>query len=192
MKELEERIRKDGRVLPGGILKVDAFMNVQIDPVLLDHMGEEFARLFKEAGVTKILTIEASGIAPASSTAMKMGVPFVFAKKAKSSNVSGEDMYTSKVRSFTYGRDYDILVPAAFIQPDDCVLIIDDFLANGFAARGLIQIAEQAGAQVAGIGVCVAKLFQPGYRLLKDQGIRVEALAPIQAMDDNSVIFADE
>ncbi len=191
MKELEDRIRRDGRVLAGGILKVDDFLNVRIDPVLMDHIGKEFARLFEKDKVTMVLTIEASGIAPAYSTALALDVPLVFAKKARSANLGQGDVYSARVRSFTYGRDYDILVPSRFITSADRVLIIDDFLANGFAARGLNEIIHEAGAETAGVGVCIAKCFQPGMKLLEEECLHVEALAAIEAMDENGIVFRE-
>lgn len=192
MKELEERILQDGRVLPGGILKVDTFLNAQMDPELMMHIGEEFARLFGAEGVTKVLTIEASGIAPAIFTAYALKVPCVFAKKGKSANIQDENVYLAKVRSFTYQRDYDILVPRRLISKEDHVLIIDDFLANGFAARGLLHIVAEAEAAAAGVGVCIAKNFQPGMKLLQDMGCHVEALAAIEKMDEKAITFASK
>jgi xanthine phosphoribosyltransferase len=189
MKELEERIRREGEVLPGGILKVDAFLNAQVDPLLMKRIGEEFHRLFASEGVTKVLTIEASGIVPAVFTALSFQVPMVFAKKAKSANINGDVLYTARVRSFTYGRNYDILVPKKFIQKEDHVLIVDDFLANGLAAEGLLHIIDQAGAVPAGIGACIAKTFQPGMKRLEEEGYHVEALAAVKEMDENRITF---
>ena len=155
MKELKDRIRKDGRVLSGDILKVDSFLNHQIDIVLLDEIGKEFRRRFADEKITKVLTIEASGIAIACMTARHFGVPVVFAKKARSGNI-GANVYTSVVHSFTYDRNYDITVSRQYLSEDDCVLIVDDFMANGQAMHGLIDVCEQAGAKVAGIGVVLS------------------------------------
>ncbi len=188
MKLLEERILTDGRVLPGNVLKVDSFLNHQIDPFLLDKMGEEFYRLYGDCGVNKILTIEASGIAIATVTALKFGVPFVFAKKNQTKNLAG-GVYTSKVTSYTHGRVYDIVVSQSYIRPGDRVLIIDDFLANGKALEGLIDIVNQAGAQVVGAGIAIEKTFQPGGKELREKGVRVESLAMVKSLDDGRVTF---
>ena len=161
MKLLEDRILRDGQVRPGNVLKVDCFLNHQLDVDLLDKIGEEFYRIFKDDGVNKILTIEASGIAIACMTARHFDVPVVFAKKAKSKNIDG-DVYTSTVHSYTYGKDYNITLAQKFLGPNDRVLILDDFLANGKAMRGLLDVCQQAGASVAGIGICIEKGFQPG------------------------------
>ena len=188
LKLLEERIKNDGRVFPGNILKVDNFLNHQIDVSLLEAMGEEFYRLFKDSGVNKILTIEASGIAIACMTAYKFNVPLVFAKKNQTKNISA-DVYTSKVTSYTHGRVYDIMVSKDYMNPGDRVLIIDDFLANGKALEGLIDIVRQAGAEVVGAGIVIEKCFQPGGKELREQGIRIESLAMIKSLDNNTVTF---
>ena len=190
MKKLEERIVQDGRVLSKDILKVDSFLNHQIDPVLMKEIGEEFYRLFKDEGITKILTIEASGIAIASFTAMAFHVPFVFAKKAKSLNIDG-DVLTSTVKSFTYGKEYTITVAKKFIRPDDRILIVDDFLANGMALNGLTDIVHQAGAVTAGIGICIEKGFQKGGEEIRRKGYHLESLAIIDKMDETSITFRD-
>ena len=182
MKELEERILRDGNVREGNILKVDSFLNHQLDIELLDHVGAEFYRLYRDAGVTKIMTIEASGIAIASLTARYFHVPVVFAKKAKSRNLDG-DLYTSVVHSFTYGRDYNVTLAKKFLSAQDRVLLIDDFLADGKAMDGLLDICAQAGAQVAGCGICIEKGFQPGGARLRGRGLRVESLAIVESMD---------
>lgn len=188
MKELEDRIRKEGRVFPGNILKVDSFLNHQVDIKLLDDIGNEFYRLYKFAGVTKILTIEASGIAIASMTAYHFQVPFVFAKKAHSANL-GKNVYTSTVHSYTYNKDYPITISQDYLNDRDTVLIVDDFLANGKAAEGLLDICKQAGAKVAGIGICVEKGFQTGGKELRDKGVRVTSLAIIDSMSDHDLTF---
>lgn len=183
MKEMEERILKEGNVRAGNVLKVDTFLNHQLDVELLDHVGAEFYRLYKDAGVNKILTIEASGIAIACMTARHFDVPVVFAKKAKSRNLDGE-LYTSFVKSFTYGKEYNVTVSQKFLGPDDTVLILDDFLADGKAMDGLLDICQQAGAKVAGVGICIEKGFQPGGARLRGQGVRIESLAIVEEMDD--------
>jgi xanthine phosphoribosyltransferase len=183
MKLLEDRIRKDGVVKPGNILKVDSFLNHQMDVELFNKMGEEFKRLYADAPITKILTIEASGIGIACIAAQHFHVPVVFAKKSQSVNLDGE-MYTAKIESFTHKRTYDVIVAKKFISPDDHILIIDDFLANGCACLGLIDIIRSAGATVEGVGIAVEKGFQKGGELIRKQGIRVESLAIIERMDD--------
>ena len=185
MKLLEDRIRKDGVVKPGNILKVDSFLNHQMDVELFNKMGEEFKRLYADAPITKILTIEASGIGIACITAQHFHVPVVFAKKSQSVNLDGE-MYPAKIESFTHKRTYDVIVAKKFISPDDHILIIDDFLANGCACLGLIDIIRSAGATVEGVGIAVEKGFQKGGELIRKQGIRVESLAIIESMDDKT------
>ncbi|MDD6440316.1 MAG: xanthine phosphoribosyltransferase [Lachnospiraceae bacterium] len=185
MKLLEERIRKDGVVKPGNILKVDSFLNHQMDVELFNKMGEEFRRLYADTPITKILTIEASGIGIACIAAQHFHVPVVFAKKSQSVNLDGE-MYTAKIESFTHKRTYDVIVAKKFISPDDHILIIDDFLANGCACLGLIDIIRSAGATVEGVGIAIEKGFQKGGELIRKQGIRVESLAIIESMDDKT------
>lgn len=189
MELLEQRIREQGQVRPGNILKVDCFLNHQLDVELLDEIGKEFYRLYKDEGINKILTIEASGIAIACMTARYFQVPVVFAKKAKSKNLDGE-VFTSVVHSYTYGRDYDITLARKFLGPQDKVLIIDDFLAVGKAMNGLLDICKQAGAQVGGIGIAIEKGFQPGGAALRAAGYRVTSLAIVDSMgDDGSLEF---
>ena len=183
MKLLEERIRKDGTIRGTEVLKVDRFLNHQMDIKLINEIGKEFYRLFGDSGVNKILTIEASGIGIACITAQFFGVPVIFAKKNKTKNIAG-DVYTSKVESFTHGKVYDIIVSKEFLGPQDKVLLIDDFLANGSALQGLIQLVRQAGAQLAGAGICVEKAFQPGGDMIRAMGVRVESLARVKAMDE--------
>ncbi len=182
MKLLEEKIVKDGRVLEGNILKVDNFLNHQIDVMFLCEVGKEFKRLYADCGVTKILTIEASGIGVACLTAQYFGVPVLFAKKSRSSNIS-QGVYSSKIESFTHGKIYDVLVSKQYINKQDKVLIIDDFLATGNALIGLVDIVEQAGATVVGCGIVIEKAYQDGGQLLREKGYRVESLAKISAMD---------
>ena len=178
MKLLEERIRRDGKIRGCDVLKVDSFLNHQMDVALFGEIGKEFKRLFDGEEITKILTIEASGIGIACIVAQCFGVPVVFAKKNKTKNIAG-DVYTSKVESFTHGKVYDIIVSKEFLRPEDRVLLIDDFLANGSALAGLIKLVEAAGATLVGAGICVEKAFQPGGQIIRDMGVRVEALARI-------------
>ena len=188
MKLLEDRIRKDGHVAPGGVLKVDSFLNHQIDIALYNEIGKEFKRLFSDVKVDKILTIEASGIGLACVTAQYFDVPVVFAKKAKSKNIEGS-VFSAPVHSFTHGKTYDVMVSVKFLHPEENVLIIDDFLANGKAAFGLIDIVKQAGANVAGMGIVIEKGFQHGGDRLRERGIRVESLAIIENMTSDSLAF---
>ena len=182
MNFLEERILKDGIIKEGNVLKVDSFLNHQMDVKLLDEIGEEFYRRFKDLNITKILTIEASGIAMAYAAARCFGVPMVFAKKSKSINIDG-DMYTAEVESFTHKNKNTVIVSKKFLNADDRVLIIDDFLANGCALQGLISIAESAGATVEGIGIVIEKGFQFGGRIIRNLGYRLESLAIVDSMD---------
>ena len=182
MNFLEERIVKDGIVKPGNVLKVDSFLNHQMDIELMDQMGEEFYNRFKDKEVTKVLTIEASGIAIACSVARRFKVPMVFAKKSKSINIDGE-MYVAQVESFTHKNINNVIVSKKFISPDDKVLIIDDFLANGCALQGLISITESAGATVTGLGIAIEKGFQIGGRVIRNLGYQLESLAIIDEMD---------
>src|SRR5574344_716677 len=181
MQLLEERIRKDGDVLPGNILKVSSFLNHQIDVQLLDKLGEEYARLYKGTPVTKILTIEASGIAVACSVARQFGVPVVFAKKHQSSNVN-EDVYATSVWSFTHSCNYNVVVSKKYLSADDSVLLVDDFLANGSALSGLVDLAKKAGAKVAGACIVIEKGFQDGGEKLRAGGLHIESLAIIDKM----------
>ena len=188
IRALEDRILAEGKVLPGEILKVGDFLNQQIDPELLMDMGAEIASLYKDAGVTKILTIESSGIAVAFAAGFKMGVPVVFAKKHASINLS-DDVLTSQVYSYTHQKTYDIVVSSDYISKDDTVLIVDDFLAKGNALKGLIEITGKAGAKLAGAALAIEKGFQGGGDELRRQGIRVESLAIIESMSDDSLTF---
>ena len=183
MQLLEERIRKDGKVRGTDILKVDSVLTHQVDVALLEALGEEFHRRFRSDGVTKVLTIEASGIGIACFAARAFGVPMVFAKKSQTKNIAG-DVYTTKVESFTHGRVYDVIVSKDFLLPSDRVLIVDDFLANGAALRGLISLVHQAGATVVGAGIAIEKAFQPGGDLIRGEGVRVESLARVASMDE--------
>lgn len=182
MKLLEERIRKDGIVKPGNVLKVDSFLNHQMDIELLSEMGKEFKRLYEGCPINKILTIEASGIGVACIAAQYFHVPVVFAKKAQSINLDG-DVYSTKIQSFTHRRVYDVIVSKKFLSPDDHVLIIDDFLANGCALEGLISIVKSSGATIEGVGIAIEKGFQKGGDLIRSKGVRVESLAIIDGMN---------
>lgn len=182
MKLLEERIRKDGILAEGNVLKVDCFLNHLMDVALFHEMGMEFKRLFADKPINKILTIEASGIGIACVAAECFHVPVLFAKKSQSINLSGE-VYATKVQSFTHKRVYDVVVSKKFIGPEDHVLIIDDFLANGCALQGLIELVQDAGATVEGIGICIEKGFQEGGKLIRDTGIQLESLAIVESMD---------
>lgn len=182
MKLLEERIRKDGTVKAGNVLKVDSFLNHQMDIDLFNEMGKEWARLFADCPITKILTVEASGIGIACVAAQHFHVPVVFAKKTQSLNIDGE-VYSTKIESFTHKRVYDVIVSKKFLHPEDHVLIIDDFLANGCALEGLIEIVKEAGATVEGIGIAVEKGFQKGGDLIRSKGVRLESLAIVESMD---------
>lgn len=188
MKLMEEKILREGKVLPGGILKVGSFLNQQIDTHFLAQMGQEIARLYAGQGVTKVLTIEASGIAIAAAAGMALGVPMVFAKKHKTSNVDGS-VYSASVHSFTHNTDYTIVVSSDYLLPGDKVLLVDDFLANGKALNGLMELCDQAGAEVVGVSAAIEKGFQGGGDSLRAKGIRVESLAIIDAMDDTSITF---
>ena len=186
MELLEQRIVKDGKVKAGNVLKVDSFLNHQMDVNLLNDLGREFKRLFADSEITKILTIEASGIGIACIAAQHFNVPVVFAKKTQTKNIAGET-YKSRVESFTHGKVYDIIVSKE-LKPEDKVLIIDDFLAKGSALNGLVQLVQDAGATIVGAGIVIEKGFQDGGRLIRSRGIRVESLAIIDSMDENTGI----
>lgn len=182
MNFLEERIAKDGIVKPGNVLKVDSFLNHQMDIALLEEIGREFKRRFADKYVTKVLTIEASGIGIACFVAKEFGVPMVFAKKSKSINIDGE-MYVAEVESFTHKNKNQVIVSKKFLNPEDHLLIIDDFLANGCALQGLISIAESAGATVEGLGIAIEKGFQIGGRVIRNLGYDLQSLAIVDSMD---------
>ncbi len=185
---MEEMILNEGKVLPGGILKVGSFLNQQIDAGLLKEVGEEIASMYEGEGVTKILTIESSGIAIAAAAGIAMGVPVLFAKKHKTSNVDGE-VYRARVHSFTHGNDYDAVVSRDFLSSEDRVLLVDDFLASGNALNGLLELSAAAGAEVLGAVVAIEKRFQGGGDELRAKGLRVDALALIESMGDDGVVF---
>ncbi|GAB6465958.1 xanthine phosphoribosyltransferase [Bacillus sp. BSL6] len=191
MKVLQEKILNEGKVLSGDVLKVDAFLNHQIDPVLMQEIGKEFAKRFKEENITKIVTIESSGIAPAVMAALELGVKVIFARKRKSLTLQ-DNMYVASVYSFTKQETNEISLSRNHIDESDRVLIIDDFLANGQAALGLMSLVEQAGASIAGLGIVIEKAFQDGGKKLREQGIRVESLAEIASLDNNAVTFVQQ
>ena len=191
MKLLEDRIRSDGEVLPGNVLKINSFLNHQVDPELMKKVGEEFSQLFKDSGITKVLTCEASGIAPGVMAAYELHVPMVFARKKKPATLN-DAVYWADVYSYTKKVTNQICVEQKFLHKDDHLLIIDDFLANGEAVKGMINIANQAGAEVAGVGIVVAKTFQGGSDWLKEHGYRLEALAEIASLANNQVHFVGE
>ncbi|MFC6255144.1 xanthine phosphoribosyltransferase [Secundilactobacillus hailunensis] len=191
MKLLEDRIKRDGTVLPGDVLKVDNFLNHQVDPQLMYEMGGEFKRLFENEGVTRILTVESSGIAPALMAGLKMNVPVVFARKHRSLTLT-DNLYTARVYSYTKQVNNDISIDKRFIDPDDKILIIDDFLANGQAVEGMLEICKAAQVDVVGVGVVIEKRFQKGHQLVLDAGIHLEALASIASLANNQVTFASD
>ena len=185
MKLLEERIRKDGIVKEGNVLKVDSFLNHQMDTDLFNEMGKEFKRLFADKPINKILTIEASGIGIACIVAQHFHVPVVFANKSQSINIDG-DVYSTKIESFTHKKVYDVIVSKKYIGKDDHILLIDDFLANGCALEGLINLVQSAGATVEGIGIAVEKGFQEGGKRIREKGVQLESLAIVDAMDSKT------
>ncbi|MCI1284378.1 xanthine phosphoribosyltransferase [Lacticaseibacillus songhuajiangensis] len=191
MKLLEDRIRKDGTVIGEDVLKVDNFLNHQVDPDLMYEMGKTFYEKFKNEKITKILTVESSGIAPAFATALQFHVPLVFARKHKSLTLK-DDLYTATVYSFTKQTSNTIAIARKFLSKDDRVLIIDDFLANGQAVKGLTEIIDQAGATTVGAGIVIEKTFQKGRKMFDEQGVRVVSLARIAAFKNGEVVFADD
>ena len=190
MKQLHERILSDGRVLPGNILKVDGFLNHRVDMALMRDMAKEFEELFDISDITAVLTVEASGIPLASVCALEWNVPLLFAKKAKSDNIEG-GLYKCDIFSYTYRKNITLLMAADWLGKDDKVLIIDDFLANGEALRGLVDIVGQAGAELVGIGIAVEKGFQPGGNLMRKAGLDLKSLAIIDYMDENHITFRE-
>ncbi len=191
VKLLEEKILKDGHIGKGNVLKVDSFLNHQIDVDFIIEIGKEFYRLYKDEKITKILTIEASGIGIACLTAQFFNVPVVFAKKTPTINIYA-DIYTSKVNSFTHKKEYDIYVSKQFLNENDRVLIIDDFLAKGSALAALIKLIDDAGAKTVGAGIVIEKAYQDGGKIIRDMGVRVESLARISEMsEENGIVFCD-
>ena len=191
MKALEEKIRRDGQVRPGNILKVDSFLNHQMDISFINEIGKEFYRLFGDRPITKIITVEASGIGIACITAQYFRVPVVFAKKSQSLNLDGS-LYITKIRSYTHSRVYDVILSKKFLTSDDHVLIIDDFLANGCAVNGLIDIIQMAGATLEGVGICIEKGFQDGGRELRARGVNLKSLAIVRSMTDTDIEFEEQ
>ncbi len=191
MQLLKERIAREGRVLPGNIIKVDGFLNHRVDMKLMRQMAKEFGRLFNLTGITAVLTVEASGIALAAVCAEEFGVPLVFAKKAKSDNIEG-GLFASEIFSYTYKKKVTLIVAKQWLSSDDKVLVIDDFLANGEALRGLVDIVNLAGAELLGIGVAIEKGFQPGGAKLRAQGVNLKSLAIIESADENGIVFREE
>jgi xanthine phosphoribosyltransferase len=191
MKLLEEKIKKDGLVLNENVLKVDSFLNHQIDPNLMQEIGKEFAERFAGVEITKIVTIESSGIAPAVFAGLFLNVPVLFARKRKPITLS-ENLFTASVHSFTKNETNEISISKNFLKKDDKVLIIDDFLANGQAAFALVEMVQQAEATIAGIGIVIEKSFQPGAKKLKDLGLRVESLAQVASLTNGVVTFINE
>ena len=191
MRTFQDRIRAEGRVLPGNIIKVDGFLNHRVDTALMRDMAKEFKSRFNLSGLTAVLTVEASGIALATICAEEFGVPLVFAKKAKSDNIEG-GLYHSDIYSYTYKKKVTLIVASQWLGPKDKVLIIDDFLANGEALRGLVEIVQESGAELIGIGVAIEKGFQPGGKLIREQGIHLESLAIIENADEHGITFREE
>ena len=191
MQQLKERILREGRVLPGNIVKVDGFLNHRVDTALMGDIADEFARYFDTNNITMVLTAEASGIALATVCAQKYGVPMVFAKKAKSDNIEG-GLYQSDIFSYTYKKKVTLIVAQEWLGPDDKVLIIDDFMAKGYAKRGVIDIVQKAGAQLMGIGIAVEKGFQDGGDSLRREGYDVHSLAIIDAVDGGKIVFRED
>ena len=190
MNLLKDRILKDGKALSNEILKVDSFINHQVDPHLMNEIGTEFAIYFKNKNITKVFTIESSGIAPAIMTASKLNVPMVILKK-QTSKILDDNFYQTEVKSFTKNNIYNLTVSKKYISENDNILIIDDFLANGEAAKGAIRLIESAGAKVAGIGIVIEKSFQPGRKILEDLGYNVYSLARINSLKENNIEFVD-
>ena len=191
MEQLKERIRREGRILPGDIIKVDGFPNHRVDPALLTDIADEFARRFDLTGLTMVLTAEASGIPLATACAMRYGVPMLFAKKAKSDNIEG-GLYQSEIFSYTYKKKVTLIVAQDWLGPQDRVLIVDDFMAKGYAMQGLIDIVQKAGAQLLGIGIAVEKGFQGGGDALRQQGYNLQSLAIIERADGGKIVFRDD
>ncbi len=193
MKELQDRIRREGKVLPGNIIKIDGFLNHRVDTGLMRRIAREFVRVFagQLGGVTKVMTVEASGIPLGTMTAEELGVPLVFAKKAKSDNIEG-GILRSEIYSYTYKKKVTLLVSGQWLTADDRVLVVDDFLANGEALRGVVDIIEQAGATLLGMGVAVEKGFQQGGEKLRAQGVNLKSLAIIEKADEEGIVFRGE
>lgn len=192
MSYLKEKIIQDGIVLNNSVLKVDSFLNHQIDPTVMREISNEFIEYFKDKEITKVMTIEASGIAPAIRVASHLDVPMLFAKKTEPSTLSNEDQFATNVHSFTKDKTSRVLVSKQYLSPDDKVLIIDDFLANGEAALGLINLVEQAEAEVVGVGICVEKSFQPGRAKLEEKGVDIFSICRVASLENNEIAFVEE
>jgi len=190
MQKLKERILTEGRILPGNIIKIDGFLNHRVDMALMKDIADEFKKLFDISGITAVLTVEASGIAIAAMCAAEWNVPLLFAKKAKSDNIEG-GLYKSDIYSYTYRKNVTLLMSAQWLGSNDRILIVDDFLANGEALRGLVDIVDQAGAELIGIGVAVEKGFQPGGKLMREAGYDLKSLAIIDKLDGNEILFRE-
>lgn len=191
MQLLEDRIRKDGKVIGTDILKVDMFLNHQIDVGLIDEIAKEFFKLFKDCGVTRILTVEASGIAIAVLTAKYFNVPLVFAKKASHKNV-GSDLYTAECYSFTHGKSYTMSVSKKYLPKGEKILIIDDFLADGNAVKALMKLVNDSGSETVGVGIAIEKSFQHGGKALRESGVNLQSLAIVESMNENSITFGNQ
>ncbi len=192
MNYLEKRILEDGIVKPGNVLKVDSFLNHQIDPIVMEEVVNEFLNYFGDRKITKVITIEASGIAPAIMLAAKLKVPMLFAKKTEPSTLKNENRYESEVHSYTKGVTSNVIISKEYLDETDSVLIIDDFLANGQAALGLADIVQQSGAEVAGIGICIEKSFQKGHELIEEAGLDLFSICRIKSLEDGEVQFMEE
>lgn len=191
MLDLKAKIKQDGKVFPNNVLKVDSFINHQISPAVMQGIVEQFVNHFKDAGITKVLTIEASGIAPAMMTAAALDVPMVFAKKKEPATLQDQDVYKTVVHSYTKDEDNMIIVSRQYLSPEDHILIVDDFLANGEASLGLVDLCRQAEAEVNGVAICIEKSFQQGRERLEALGLDVYSEARIASLDNNTVTFAD-
>lgn len=192
MNYLEKRILEDGIVKPGNVLKVDSFLNHQIDPIVMEEVVNEFLEYFGDRKITKVITIEASGIAPAIMLAAKLKIPMLFAKKTEPSTLKNNERYETNVHSYTKNLTSKVIISKEYIEEDDSVLIIDDFLANGQAVMGLVDLVRQAGAEVAGVGICIEKSFQPGHQLIKDSGIDLYSICRIASLENEEVTFLKE
>ena len=192
MSYLKQKMLTDSVVVNENVVKVDSFLNHQLDPKVMNEISKEFVEYFKEKEITKIMTIEASGIAPAILVASEFDVPMLFAKKSEPSTMKSDDQYSTDVHSFTKNKTSRVLVSTKYLSPDDKVLIIDDFLANGEAALGLIDLVEQAGAETVGVGICVEKSFQPGHQKLVDKGIDIFSIVRIASLANNKITFVEE
>lgn len=191
MQAFEDRIRQQGRVLPGDIVKVDGFLNHLVDIKLMEELADQFRKEFPQTNITKILTVEASGIPLGTVTAQKFGVPMIFAKKAKSDNIEG-GLYRSDIYSYTYNKKVTLIISKEWLHKDDVVLIIDDFLANGEALRGLVEIVDQSGAQLVGIGIAIEKGFQQGGVKIRERGINLHSLAIIESANEQGITFREQ